>query len=249
MSSSGFFTPVIGNEVTTAIGHMNGFPLWPVMVPGHKLRDWVQLVDGIRAKGAKVVILNHPRWPTVPKSPFTQFGFNRASGDFTDGAKFPFDGMELANALCPEPDPLYLFKDWFALLNHGYRITAIGSSDSHSVDAPVGQGRSYVPSKTDDPTQVDIADACKRFVAGETSVGLGIFADVLVDGQFRMGQTNVLKAESIKVALRVAAPASVKPRRAIVFINGQAAAKLPVPVIADRPTDIWMDLTAAKAGP
>lgn len=238
-----FFTPVVGNEVTTAIGHMNAFPLNPAdPVPNHKLETWVQVVDGIRAKGARVIILNHPRWPAIPTSPMTRFGLNRASGEFASGVEFPFDAMELANALAPQPDPLYLFHDWFALLNHGERVKAVGSSDSHTVDEPVGQGRTYVPSATDDPANIDVDDACKRFVAGETSVALGIFTDIRVDERFRMGQTNSLKKETIDVRLRVAAPSWVTPRRAIVFINGQPVMEKAVPVTTDRPTDLWMDL-------
>jgi hypothetical protein len=242
-----YFTPVTGNEVTTGVGHMNGFPLKAGdAVPNHKLNDWVALVEGIKAKGAQVVILNHPRWPSIPKSPFTQFGLNRASGDFTNGTQFPFDGMELANALTPEPDPLYLFKDWFALLNWGNRITAIGSSDSHTVDEPVGQGRSYVPSQSDDPTRVDVADACKRFLAGETSVALGIFSDVRVDERYRMGQTNSLREPSIRVALRVAAAGWIRPRRAILFLNGQAVKEMPVASRAGRPTDEWLKFSVKR---
>jgi hypothetical protein len=245
--AGGYFTPMIGNEVTTPVGHMNGFPLRSEdPVPEYKLTNWVALVDGIRAKGAKVVILNHPRWPTVPTSCLTKFGFNRASGDFTNRTKFPFDGMELANALAPEPDPLYLFRDWFALLDHGERITAIGSSDSHTVDEPVGQGRSYIPSRTDDPTKIDVADACQRFLAGETSVALGIFADVLVDGRFRMGQTNSLREGALKVRLRVAAPSWVKPRRALLFLNGQVAAEKSVKSKTNRATDTWIEFAVDR---
>src|SRR5262249_44406832 len=48
------FTPVIGDEVTTGVGHMNAFPLDPsLQTPDHTLKDWIALVDGMRAAGAK----------------------------------------------------------------------------------------------------------------------------------------------------------------------------------------------------
>jgi hypothetical protein len=244
MALNEFFTAVTGNEVTTSIGHMNAFPLDPSdSVPDHKLESWVKLVDGIRARGAKVVILNHPRWPAIPTSPMTRFGLNRASGEFATSVEFPFDAMELANALTLQPDPLYLFQDWFALLNHGERVAAVGSSDSHTVDDAVGQGRTYVPSATDDPAKIDVDDACQRFVAGETSVALGIFTDIRVDERFKMGQTNSLKKGSVDVRLRVAAASWVTPRRAIVFLNGQSVAEKPVPITPNRPTDVWIDFS------
>lgn len=239
-----YFTSVTGNEVTTPIGHMNAFPLNAKdPVPSHELTNWVQLVDEIRAKGAKVVILNHPRWPTIATSPFTKFGLNRSSGDFVNGWDFPFDGMELANALTPQPDPLYLFHDWFALLNRGEKITGIGSSDSHTVGDPVGQGRSYVPSKTDNPAKIDVDDACGHFLRGETSISLGIFADVRVNDRYKMGQTLSVKKGSVNVRLRVASSSWVTPRRAIIFLNGQQVVEKPVPTSTGHATDTWMNFS------
>ena len=247
MAVTDYFTPVTGNEVTTPIGHMNAFPLDPkIEPPNHKLEDWVSLVDGIRAKGAKVVILNHPLWPTLPDCPFTKFGINPISGDFARAKQFPFDGMELANALTPQPDPLYLFRNWFALLNSGKRITGVAASDSHTVGEPVGQGRSYVPGKTDDPTRIDVDDACNRFLRGETSISVGIFADVLVDGHYKMGHTNTVRGSMVSVRLRVAAPSWVTPRRALLFFNGQQIAEKPVLTAPGRPTDVLVDFAVRK---
>ncbi|MBA4146486.1 MAG: CehA/McbA family metallohydrolase [Verrucomicrobia bacterium] len=239
-----FFTSVTGNEVSTTLGHMNGFPLNPKdSPPNHKLGDWVQLVDGIRAKGAKVVILNHPRSPVIATSPFTRAGLNRASGEFGNGTRFPFDAMELTNPGGARPDPLYVFRDWFSLLNHGEKVTAIGSSDSHTVDDAVGWGRTYVPSATDDPARIDVDDACDRFLRGETSVALGIFTDIRVDGEHRMGQTVSSTKSSVDVRLRVAAPSWVHPRRAIVYLNGQPVMEKPVPITTNQPTDLWLEFT------
>jgi hypothetical protein len=243
MQVTDYFTPVTGNEVTTPVGHMNAFPLDPrADPPQHKLHNWVKLVDGIRAKGARVVILNHPRWPNLARSPLTTFGLNRRSGEFRGREPFPFDAMELANAQAPQPDPLYVVNDWFALLNRGYKITGAGASDSHTVFDPPGQARSYVPSRTDDPAQLDVDEACGHFVRGETSVSLGIFADVWVDGRHKMGHTNTLRGDTVSVRLRVAAPSWVRPRRALVFLNGQCVAERAVYTRApQRPTDASLE--------
>jgi hypothetical protein len=239
-----YYTSVTGNEVSTALGHMNGFPLDPNdSRPDPKLSDWVQLVDAIRAKGAKVVILNHPRSPALATSPFSRAGLNRASGEFGSGTSFPFDAMELNNPGGARPDPLYLFRDWFALLNHGQKVTAVGSSDSHTVDDPVGWGRTYVPSATDDPARIDVDDACDRFLRGEVSVALGIFTDIRVDGRYTMGETYSPKGRSVDVRLRVAAPSWVHPRRAIAYLNGQAVMEKPVPQVAKGATDLWLEFS------
>ena len=58
-----YFTPVIGNEVTTAVGHFNVFPVQPAArVPDHKHKEWAGIFDAIFATpGVKVAILNHAR--------------------------------------------------------------------------------------------------------------------------------------------------------------------------------------------
>lgn len=241
-----YFTPVTGNEVTTKNGHFNSFPLPPGKdVPAYKEDDWVKLVNGIRAKGAKVVILNHPRWPDIPRGPFGRFGLNRASGDRATGGAFTFDALELINSGTLQPDPLFICRDWFALLNQGEKITAVGSSDSHTVGNVVGQGRTYVPSSTDDPARINVDAACDEFLAGHTSVSLGIIANAKVNAR-RHGDL-VSAATGLKVDLRVQAPSWVKPRRALVFVNGHKVDEKPVPPVKPgTPTDLRIEYELPK---
>lgn len=250
MRVNGYFTAVTGNEVTTRLGHMNAFPLDPKeRPPDHRLGSWIKLVNEIRSKGAKVVILNHPRWPTLARCPFTEFGLNPLSGEFRDQPTFPFDAVELANSLVPQPDPLYVVRDWLALLNRGYRVTGVGASDTHTVGEPPGQARSYLPSRNDDPARIDVDDACERFRRGEVTMSLGIFADVWVDGRWKMGQTNTLQNDSVEVTLRVAAPSWVTPRVAIVFLNGREVARKPVLSRAPRrATDARIEFRLPRPG-
>ena len=161
------FKSVTGNEVTTKVGHFNAFPLDPRdKVPNFKLKDWIKLVEGMRAKGAKVVILNHPRWPRIPTGPFGVYHLNRVTGELPGRKGVPFDALELVNATQLVTDPLFTFVDWFALLNYGHNVTAVGSSDSHTVGDPVGQGRTYVRSSTDVPNKINVDEACAAFRRG-----------------------------------------------------------------------------------
>jgi hypothetical protein len=238
-----FFTSVVGNEITSSVGHMNGFPLKPTdAVPPYKLEEWVQLVDGIRARGAKVVILNHPRGETLTRYSFNVFKLNRASGEFGRKTTFPFDAMELANP-GGKFEAVYLLRDWLALLNHGERVTAVAASDSHTVSDAVGWWRSYVPSATDDPARIDVDDACNRYLRGETSVALGMFTDVRVNGTNRMGQTISSRDGDAKVHLLVAAPSWVSPRRALIFVNGQQVAEKALAENKKQPTHLWLDFS------
>lgn len=235
------FTAVTGNEVTTEVGHFNAFPFDAnATLPNYKLQDWVMLVDDMRAQGARVVILNHPRWPQIPTGPFGVYHLNRHSGELAQ-QRVTFDAMELVNSTTLQNSPRYLLVDWFALLNHGERVTAVGTSDSHTVGDPVGQGRTYVRSSTDVPSEIDIDEACDAFLAGDTTVSLGIFCDLLIDDAYRMGETVDVEGGVVSLALRVAAPAWVRPRTAHVFLNGIEVVTQEVPAADGEPTDTQMD--------
>jgi hypothetical protein len=244
------FTAVTGNEVSTAWGHFNAFPLDPSdAVPRTDLGSWVRLVDGMRSKGAKVVVLNHPRWPEVETGPFGVYGLDRYTGRLAGGSQVPFDAMELVNSQHMPEDPQTLLADWFALLNRGESIVAVGASDSHTVAHPVGQGRTFVVSRTDDPADIDVDEICEHLVAGRSSVSLGIFADATIDGRFGMGDLVPARAGRVDLSLRVAAPAWVRPRDAAVYVNGRLVARQPVPVVPDTATDVRMTFTVDAAAP
>lgn len=239
---SGWYTAVTGNEVTTDVGHFNAFPLPPGGPrPDHTLRDWVALVDGMRAAGARVVILNHPRWPDAARGPFGALGLDPLTGARLHDTPFRFDALELANATNDQDDPEQQLRDWFALLNRGERIVAAGSSDSHTVGDPVGQGRTYIASATDDPAALDVDALCDALRAGRASVGLGIFAEVRVAGG-GAGQLVVPPGRRVPVELRVAAPSWVRPREARAWVNGRLAATTAVPDPEGGPTDVRLAL-------
>ena len=148
------FRSIVGNEVTTEVGHFNAFPL-PAggPRPNHKLSDYPAIVQEIRARGARVVILNHPRWPNDKESPFDVNGLNAVSGDFATGLQLPVDAIEVFNSTESSDRWMRVVEDWFALLNAGVRVTGVASSDSHTVWDPVGQGRTYLQASSDDPAE------------------------------------------------------------------------------------------------
>jgi len=235
------FTAVVGNEVTTKVGHFNGFPLDPQdEIPPHDSTDFVAIVDGMRAKGAKVVILNRPRWPSHDDSPFGNHGLDPVLGRFDPPLELTMDATELVNSTTEEADPLFLFRDWLALLNSGVRLFAVGSSDSHTVGDPVGQGRTYVPSKSDDPARIDVDAACDAIKNGRTSISMGIFATILVDGRWTMGDTATPSDSDrwLPIEVRVRAPSWVTPRKARLFVEGDLLAEQDVPRTSGAPTDV-----------
>jgi hypothetical protein len=219
-----WFTPVVGNEVTTDNGHMNAFPLDPAReVPSHEETDWKRLVTGIRARGAKVVILNHPRWPEDGKDPLTKFGFDERTGLNAAGQEFTFDCIELVNSDAPTSPPRVVLPAWYALLERGQRFTGVGSSDSHAVGVIVGQGRTYVPSASDDPARIDVDAACRAFLEGRVSVSLGMFATISVSGK-GMGDSLETRAGELEATVEVRHPSWVTPRKLELVVNGAVAA-------------------------
>ncbi|MCB9911288.1 MAG: PHP domain-containing protein, partial [Planctomycetes bacterium] len=234
------FTTVVGNEVTTPVGHFNAFPLDPAAeIPPHELRDFVELVDGMRAKGAQVVILNHPRWPNHEEGPFGVIALDPFTGAGRGDAKYPFDAMELVNSCTEEHDPLLLFTDWFSLLNRGEHVVAVGSSDSHTVGEPVGGGRTYVPNKSDDPSQIDVDAACQAIAQGRTGIAMGIFATATAkrstpgEETFAMGDSIPRAGAGCEVTLQLQAPAWIRPMQAVLFVNGHPQETIPLSAAVD----------------
>jgi hypothetical protein len=223
-----WFTPVVGNEVTSDNGHMNAFPLPPGKdVPPFKVDDWATLVEGIRAKGAKVVILNHPRWPEKGKDPLTIFGFDERSGERRAPQRFTFDCLELVNSDAPTQPWERVLPAWYALLDRGEVFTGVGASDSHHVGVIVGQGRTYVPSATDDPARIDVEDACRQFRERRVTVSLGMLATIAVDGR-GMGETVRANGGEVTARVEVRHPSWVSPERVDLVVNGTVAASAPL---------------------
>lgn len=250
VGATAWFTPVVGNEVTTRTGHFNAFPLEADgPLPDHTLEDWVALVDDVRATGAAVVILNHPRWPYQDDSPFALADLDPYSGA-RDGPRFTFDCLELVNSTCVMEDPFSILFDWLGVLNGGERVFCVGSSDSHTVGDPVGQGRTYVRSSTDDAGALDVAELAGSFRTGRASVSYGIVADLELrsgDRAFGLGEVVTLPEPGAPLVarVRVAAPHWVRPREVRLFANGVPAGRRAVPVEPDVPTDRWLELELA----
>ena len=121
-----YFTPVVGTEVTTSVGHFNAFPASAkgFASPITSRRDWAKIFDGIFASPKmKVAILNHARDIHSGVRPFGPRLFNAAIGENIEGWPMRFNGMEVINSGATLTDPTRLLHDWMAVLNRGYYVT------------------------------------------------------------------------------------------------------------------------------
>src|SRR5207245_2565474 len=107
--------------------HFNVFPVQAgSRVPNHHITDWPKLMEELRAApGVRVVVLNHPRNVHSNFQPFADKNFNPVTGENRRGFEFSFDAMEAINSSALQSDLMLTFRDWFALLNYGYRVTAV----------------------------------------------------------------------------------------------------------------------------
>ena len=223
MGVQNYLTPVIGDEVTTDAGHFNIFPVQAgSRVPDRHLTDWPKLMWELRATpGVRVVVLNHPRNIHSNFQPFAAKNFNPVTGENRRGFEFSFDAMETVNSSALQSDLMLTFRDWFALLNYGYRVTAVGSSDCHDVSRYiVGQGRSYVMCDDADPGRINVEAACQSFLKGRVLVSLGLLTQMTVEDKFGVGDLATGLGELLRVNVTVLGPSWTSADRVELYANG-----------------------------
>jgi hypothetical protein len=218
-----YFTPVVGNEVTTAFGHFNIFPVHrDDPIPDYKLTDWKALAEIIRLRTqAKAIIVNHGRDLHSGFRPFGPEYFLAVTGERLDGRELPVNAMEVVNSGAQQSDFMRLFHDWFGLLNRGSYLTPVGASDSHDVSRYiVGQSRTYIQCKDEDPGKIDVPAALASFLQGRVMVSCGLLTEITVNGKFGPGDL-VPGAEQVQVAVRVLGPSWVEADRVELYANGR----------------------------
>lgn len=222
------FTPVMGNEVTTSVGHFNVFPILPgARVPDHKSKDWSTIFEEIfQTPGVRVVILNHARDLHSGVRPFGPKLHNAVVGENLNGWPMRFNAMEVVNSGAVQSDVQRLFRDWMSLLNRGYSVTPVGSSDSHDVARHfVGQGRTYIRCDDRDPGQLDVGTAVTNFLQGHVMVSYGLLTELTVDDKYHSGDlvpppADQSSKQHLAVHVRILGPHWTKANRVLLYSNG-----------------------------
>ena len=234
-----YFTPVMGNEVTTPKrGHFNVFPVpsgaavlhWPS-------KDWDALGRAMtEAAGDPVVVLNHARDVHGGFRPFDPARHVSVTGRSRDGQDPPINAMEVINSGATLETPMLLYRDWFGLLNRGRLVTPVGSSDSHDVSRYiVGQGRTYVRCDDADPGKIDLGEVRKSLAQGRVAVSYGLLAEMKVNGDFGPGDL-VPVDKDVDVIVRVLGPEWTTVSTVTLFANGVPVREAAVPPVpAGRP--------------
>ncbi len=224
-----------GVEITTrGMGHYNVFPLIPDPTkPGNGTILWQnktpeQIFAEVRSLPTRpLLIVNHPRFSTLAY--FTPYGFDPETCTATKpGFSLDFDAMELCNGKA-QTDLAILLRDWFGLLNNGYRIAAVAGSDSHTLTQDeVGYARNFVYVGTDDPRQISPEAVVEAFRNGRVVVSIGPFVTLTADGQ-PIGSLISKPKGDIAIDIRIQAPNWVSVEEVELVANGIAVKRWRLP--------------------
>jgi hypothetical protein len=222
MNVNSYFTPVIGNEVTTRMGHFNIFPVTEkAPIPDIKAENWEVLLQNIeKTVGQGVIILNHARDIHGGFRPFDEERHIAIAGINLEVWKVPANAMEVINSGALQTDIMRLYLDWFGMLNRGYSMTPIGASDSHDVSRySVGQARTYIRSQSEDPGKIEVNEAIQNIREGKVMVNFGLLAEIVVDSLYGPGDLAPNLGE-INVSVRVLGPSWLHADSVILYANG-----------------------------
>ncbi|QDT90494.1 CehA/McbA family metallohydrolase [Gimesia algae] len=218
-----YFTPVIGNEVTTKWGHFNVFPVREGgPVPDYQLPDWDGIFESILATPhVKAVILNHARDIHSKYRPFDPKNYLSLTGENLDGWRLQANAMEIINSGATQTEVLQLYRDWFGALNRGQFLTPVGCSDSHDVSRYiVGQSRTYIQADDQDSGKIDVNQTIQNFVDGKVLLSYGLLTQIKVNSRYGPGEL-VPQAKKWDVNLTVSGPSWVTAEQIQLYANGQ----------------------------
>jgi hypothetical protein len=116
------------------------------------------------------------------------------------------------------PGPL---DDWFTLLNLGYRITALGNSDTHSkTKTEAGCPRNFVNVGTDDPAAVTAEAVAEAVREGKVVASYGPFIRVGINGWDNGPGTTVEDGDEVEIHIAVHSPSWFGVDRVELYENG-----------------------------
>ena len=171
-------------ELTTFTwGHFGVLPMTPDLTKANNgAVDWIgkdpkDVFALVRAlPDNPVLIVNHPSGGGFGAY-FSAAGLDRKTGKGREGFwSDDFDAIEVFNDSDFEANRKDSVADWFALLEAGMTVFAVGSSDSHYLrTSPVGYPRTCLPFGHDDPTKLTkllVRDAVGN---GSATISGGLF--------------------------------------------------------------------------
>lgn len=217
-------------EFTTfAWGHFGIIPIFPRPdSPNHGAVEWTgkkppEVFHTIAQLPEKpVLIVNHPRSDSF-QGYFTAASFDRTtvSGDpeiYSD----EYGALEVFNDSDFEDNRSQIVQDWFALLNHGKKIWAVGSSDSHGLrTSPTGYPRTCLQFGHDDPTKLSAYAVRDSLRAGKATISGGLYLTVRGPGGEQPGDEVKSSTRPVTLQVSVQCPRWLSAKRLEVIVDGE----------------------------
>ena len=247
LGQDGAILPIVGNEVSTPLGHFNVFPVDPQgTVFPRQLAHGPTLFAHVRSHDSRVGVrtviqVNHPRWGDIDY--FGQVDLDPISGA-TDSLNYSrkFDSIEVLNENSgwgyyeAGVDPIEtgssrhsVLEDWFNLLDRGDEPAAVGNSDSHSVRKNIaGVPRNYVWVPSDSPSELEIKWVTEAVRRAQVIATTGPFVEMKIDGRGPGSKVTATEG-TVELAVRVQAASWIDVDRVIVVVNGDRVLEIPVP--------------------
>ncbi len=110
---------------------------------------------------------------------------------------------------------------WLQLLNQGRRVWCVAVSDAHRIFGNgVGGWRTYVPSSTDTPGEIDHQEIIRNSKAGQMMITNGPFLEVTTADGLPIGSTIIAEG-FVDLNVRVQTPNWLEIDRVQVLVNGR----------------------------
>ncbi|APR75478.1 Hypothetical protein A7982_00824 [Minicystis rosea] len=202
------------SELTTfKWGHFGVVPIIPKEdQKNHGAVDWIGRSPAQTFAAAHAltenpaVIINHPRSSGFGGY-FSSAAYNRKDNTGNELWSTDFEAIEVFNDSDFESNRSASVADWFAMLNFGRNVWAVGSSDSHHFrTSPVGYPRTCLRFGHDDPkklTPLDVRDAVKK---GAATISGGLYMAVVGPNGERPGEQVIASTGEATFLVTVETP-------------------------------------------
>ena len=228
---------VPGAEVTARTGSIH-FNVIPAAVPAAgdptngsiSVRDETPatLFAAVHAKyPGSLIQLNHPRSGSLGY--FNNYDLDPKKGDAVRAPFDPgFDTMEALNGAMFGGDNHRAIEDWFHLVNRGYPVRIVGSSDAHGIDGgETGYARTYVLMAEPAAGAIDRDALVAALRRGRAFVSNGPIVAVKANGKATFGDLVAAKKGRVDLDITVTGAPWLDVSEVRVIINGERRPPLP----------------------
>jgi len=221
---------ILGEEITARGGsiHCNAYPVArrendPKGGAISVADDKPDVLFGlIRTKDPGAIVqINHPRSRGLGY--FLTYGLEeKTAAEAKAPFSMNFDVMEIMNGSKFGGANSRSVEDWFHLLNRGYGVRAVGSSDAHGIDGgEPTYSRTYVMYAGPKGGKLDQAAVAKALKEGRSFVSNGPIVIVRGNGGAKLGDTVRAKKGKIELDVRVESAPWIDVSEVRLVVNGE----------------------------